>query len=243
MEAPALANFYDLTDDAPVAQLPEVLTSEVASSSSDDSEDEGRRFVRWAKLVPSTAAAAAQPAARPAAAAARERSSSDEDAPIARRVKQRTGRRRASHFAGSYQDLATQQHLAREEQVRLADTVEIRDAGAMGDGLFALRDLQPGELQLSYFGKHYASETQYLEDYPNDDGVNTLELRGEYFDGTPIDSLARRINHRVPGNMEFVEDESSTYAQLELIKPVHAGEQLFVDYGPAYPYREHRFAR
>ena len=43
--------------------------------------------------------------------------------------------------------------------------------------------------------------------------------------------------------MEFVEDESSPYAQLELIEPVRAGEQLFVDYGPAYAYSAHRFAR
>ena len=70
-----------------------------------------------------------------------------------------------------------------------------------------------------------------------------MALRGEYFDGTPIDSLARRINHRVPGNMEFVEDESSTYVQLELIAPVRAGEQLFVDYGSSYAYSKHGFAR
>ena len=70
-----------------------------------------------------------------------------------------------------------------------------------------------------------------------------MELRGEFFDGTPIDSLARRINHRAARNMEFVEDESSPYAQLELIQPVRAGEQLFVDYGPTYAYSAHRFAR
>lgn len=130
MEAPTLANFYDLTqDEAPVAQLPEVLN-----------------------LV----------------------SSSDEEEPIARRVKRRTGRQQVSHFEGAYQDLATQQRLADEEKARLAGTVEIRDAGAMGDGLFALRDLQPGELQLSYYGKHYAGESRYLDDYPDDDGVNTI---------------------------------------------------------------------
>ena len=28
-------------------------------------------------------------------------------------------------------------------------------------------------------------------------------------------------------------------AQLELIEPVRAGEQLFVDYGPSYAYDEH----
>ena len=29
----------------------------------------------------------------------------------------------------------------------------------------------------------------------------------------------------------------------ELIEPVRAGEQLFVDYGPSYAYDEHGFAR
>ena len=48
--------------------------------------------------------------------------------------------------------------------------------------------------------------------------------------------LARRVKHLVPSNMEFVEDKSSTYAQLELIAPVRAGEQLFVDYGPSYAF-------
>jgi hypothetical protein len=90
----------------------------------------------------------------------------------------------------------------------------------LGDGLFALRDLQPGELQLSYFGKHYAGESRYLDDFPNDDAANAMELQGEYFDGTPVDSLARRINHRAPGNMEFVDDEINPYAQLQLRAPV-----------------------
>ena len=43
--------------------------------------------------------------------------------------------------------------------------------------------------------------------------------------------------------MEFVEDDISPYAQLELIAPVRAGEQLFVDYGPTYAYSAHGFAR
>eukprot|EP01043_Picozoa_sp_COSAG02_P006019 COSAG02_NODE_168_length_31711_cov_68.337973_2_plen_96_part_00 len=47
----------------------------------------------------------------------------------------------------------------------------------------------------------------------------------------------------MPGNMQFVEDDESPYAQLELIQPVRAGEQLFADYGPTYAYSEHRFAR
>eukprot|EP01044_Picomonas_judraskeda_P010476 COSAG03_NODE_1349_length_4278_cov_4.486001_5_plen_173_part_01 len=173
MEAPALANFYDLTqDDAPVGQLPEVINlTSVSSSSESDEEQPIARRVKRRTLVSSS-------------------SESDEEEPIARRVKRRTGRQQVSHFAGAYQDLATQQRLANEEASRLATVVEIRDAGPMGEGLFALRDLQPGELQLSYFGKHYAGESRYLDDFPNDDAVNVMELEGEYFDGTPVDSLA-----------------------------------------------------
>ena len=62
-------------------------------------------------------------------------------------------------------------------------------------------------------------------------------------DGTPIDSLARRVNHRVPANMEFLDDDINPYAQLELIAPVRAGQQLFADYGPNYAYNAHGFAR
>ena len=43
--------------------------------------------------------------------------------------------------------------------------------------------------------------------------------------------------------VQFVEDEASPYAQLEAIRPVRAGEQLYADYGPTYAYSAHRFAR
>ena len=162
---------------------------------------------------------------------------------IASRVRDRTGRQQAKHHSGDYQDLETQRDLAAQERINLDDLVEIKQAGSMGEGLFAKVDLEPGELQLSYFGKHYANEQQYLEDFPDDDAVNAMEIRGEFFDGTPVDSLARRINHRVPGNMEFVADDTNPYVQLVLKAPVKKGEQLFVDYGKAYPYEDHGFTR
>ena len=59
MEAPALANFYDLTqDDAPVAQLPEVI--DLVSSDEDEPEPPPRKkarpFIeRWADYFADTA--------------------------------------------------------------------------------------------------------------------------------------------------------------------------------------------
>ena len=43
--------------------------------------------------------------------------------------------------------------------------------------------------------------------------------------------------------MEFLDDDINPYAQLELIAPVRAGQQLFADYGPNYAYSAHGFAR
>lgn len=49
--------------------------------------------------------------------------------------------------SGKRQTIKIGRIVADEEKVRLTDTVEIRDAGAMGEALFALRDLEPRELQ------------------------------------------------------------------------------------------------
>ena len=53
--------------------------------------------------------------------------------------------------------------------------------------------------------------------------------------------LRRELRAQIGDNVR--KDETNPYAQLELIAPVRAGEQLFVDYGPSYPYSAHRFAR
>jgi hypothetical protein len=61
MEAPALANFYDLTqDDAPVAQLPEVIDL-VSSDEDEPPRKKVRPFIeRWADDFANTADAAAE---------------------------------------------------------------------------------------------------------------------------------------------------------------------------------------
>ena len=95
MEAPALANFYDLThDDAPVGQLPEIINlTSVSSSSESDEEQPIPRRVKRRTLVSSS-------------------SESDEEEQIARRVKRRTGRQQISHFAGAYRHPKHTQPLA-----------------------------------------------------------------------------------------------------------------------------------
>ena len=183
----------------------------------------------------------------PAAAAAVDLtadSSSEEEDTLAQRVKRRKGRAQEKQYAGSYQDEGTQRQLAAEEMSRMGLLVDVRAVPGMGSGLFAKRDLAKGKLMLSYFGKHYASESLYDEAFPNDDGGYVMAHRGEYFDGEGIEQLAKYVNHnRKLRNLEFVDDEDSPYVQLRLTKAVKAGQQLFTDYGSKYPYEAHKFTR
>ena len=122
--------------------------------------------------------------------------------------------------------------------------VEVRAVPGMGSGLFAKRNLAKGQLVLSYFGKHYASESLYNEAFPDADGGYVMAHRGEYFDGGGIEQLAKYVNHnRKLRNLEFVDDEDSPYVQLRLTRAVKAGQQLFTDYGDQYPYAAHGFTR
>ena len=106
------------------------------------------------------------PAGDPAAAAAIDltadsssSSEEEEEDTLAQRVKRRKGRAQEKQYAGSYQDEGTQRQLAAEEMSRMGLLVEVRAVPGMGSGLFAKRNLAKGQLVLSYFGKHYASET------------------------------------------------------------------------------------
>ena len=183
----------------------------------------------------------------PAAAAAVDLtadSSSEEEDTLAQRVKRRKGRVQEKQYAGAYQNEGTQRQLAAEEMSRVGLLVEVRDVPGMGQGLFAKRDLAKGQLRLSYFGKHYASESLYDEAFPKDDGGYVMAHRGEYFDGEGIEQLAKYVNHnRKLRNLVFVDDEDSPYVQLRLTKAVKAGQQLFTDYGSKYPYDAHGFTR
>ena len=161
-------------------------------------------------------------------------------------MKRRKGRVQEKQYAGAYQNEGTQRQLAAEEMSRMGLLVEVRAVQGMGQGhhgLFAVRKLAKGQLVLSYFGKHYASESLYDEAFPKDDGGYVMAHRGEYFDGEGIEQLAKYVNHnRARRNLEFVDDDSP-FVQLRLTKAVKAGQQLFTDYGSKYPYEAHKFTR
>ena len=190
--------------------------------------------------------AAGDPAAAAAIDLTADSSSEEEqeEDTLAQRVKRRKGRAQEKQYAGAYQDEGTQRQLAAEEMSRMGLLVEVRAVPGMGSGLFAKRNLTKGQLVLSYFGKHYASESLYNEAFPDADGGYVMALRGEYFDGEGIEQLAKYVNHsRARRNLEFVDDEDSPFVQLRLTRAVRAGDELFTDYGSQYPYAAHGFTR
>ena len=146
--------------------------------------------------------------------------------------------------SGGYQDLATQRRLAAEERQAYTHLLEVRTDQHGGRGLFAKRDLNKGDIQLSYFGKHYPGESHFLHDYPNDDAAYGMEINDEFYDGIKVDGLMRYTNHNKEGkNSVFVDQADTPYVQLELTKRVGAGHEILVDYGKDYNYEAHNFAR
>ena len=144
---------------------------------------------------------------------------------------------------GGYQDIEAQKKLAAEERQEYAHLLEVRTDEYGGRGLFAKRDLNVGDIQLSYFGKHYAGESFYLKDYPKDDAKYGMQLNDEFYDGIGVDGLMRYVNHSLKGkNAEFV-DLDMPFVQLVLTKRVRAGHQILLDYGKDYNYKAHTFTR
>ena len=134
--------------------------------------------------------------------------------------------------------------LAAEERHKYAHLLEVRRDEHGGRGLFAKRDLNIGDIQLSYFGKHYAGLSFYLKDYPRDDAMYGMQLNDEFYDGIGVDGLMRYVNHSLKGkNAEFVDQEDMPFVQLYLTKRVRAGHQILLDYGKDYNYEAHTFSR
>ena len=44
---------------------------------------------------------------------------------------------------------------------------------------------------VTYFGRHYRSKTQVDAAFPNDKNAYIMEHNGEYFDGEPVEQLAK----------------------------------------------------
>ena len=121
-----------------------------------------------------------------------------------------------------------------------AEDVYVADAGDMGQGLFAAREISPGRKIGEYMGERlhreellakYGLETSECADYVMQIG------EGMWMDASdPAKSNHTRYINHAEGEAEncvmFGDDKSSTI--ILVIRPVACGEQLLMNYGPGY---------
>jgi SET domain-containing protein len=104
-----------------------------------------------------------------------------------------------------------------------------------GDGLFVRSDVPAGAILAEYRGTTYRTvEAMRLEnkDYLMRLGEQCLVDAREH-----MDVLARYMNdHRHPllYNVDLVKQPHRERALVRAVRPISAGEELFVDYGPWY---------
>lgn len=116
----------------------------------------------------------------------------------------------------------------------LSPGIEVRPAGAKGDGLFALRAFEPGEI-VSGFGGHVMHRQQFVQ-LPVERQVHSLQISETLFMVTPErPEPADHFNHSCEPNLGVTGN-----VLLEVIRAVAPGDELTFDYAmcDADPYDE-----
>ena len=102
-----------------------------------------------------------------------------------------------------------------------------------GKGVYALRDLRPGETLIEYTGERI-SWAEALRRHPHDPDQPTHTFYFHLDEHCVIDALhggnaARWINHSCQPNCEAQEAHGRVF--IKALRPIRAGEELFYDYG------------
>ncbi len=112
--------------------------------------------------------------------------------------------------------------------------IEVRQSTIHGHGAFAARALKRGEAIGRYTGRRYAPDEIDSRDW---DTAVTFVFGlsdGSVIDGMEGGNATRHINHSCAPNCTAfeVEDEQGRPAiVIEALRPIKAGEELFLDYG------------
>lgn len=111
--------------------------------------------------------------------------------------------------------------------------LEVRHSNVHGHGVFAARALPSGALVGLYAGRRYsAREARTVE---CDHGLTYLFRLsdGTLIDGAQGGNATRHLNHACEPNCAAFEadtDDGQLTVRIETIRPVRAGEELFLDY-------------
>ncbi len=110
---------------------------------------------------------------------------------------------------------------------------QVRDSGAHGTGVFAVRPLKAGERVLEYKGE-IISWKEAIRRHPHDPAQPNHTFYFHLDDGHVIDgkyegNSAKWINHACEPNLEAEQDGNRVF--LNALRDIAPGEELFFDYG------------
>ena len=131
------------------------------------------------------------------------------------------------------QPRSTSRRAASPKQPASGRRIQVRRSGVHGKGVFALRDLEPGETVIEYTGE-VIDWDEALDRHPHDpaqpDHTFYFHLEGgKVIDANVGGNAARWINHSCDPNCEADEVEGRVF--IKALRPIAAGEELNYHYG------------
>jgi SET domain-containing protein len=116
---------------------------------------------------------------------------------------------------------------------------EVRRSTIHGNGVFATRDIEPGEQIDEYTGERISADESALRAEAGGGPVNHTFFfslaDGRVIDGGSRGNDARFINHSCEPNCEAQEDEGRVY--IHALHPIAKGEELNYNYALIYEER------
>ena len=111
--------------------------------------------------------------------------------------------------------------------------IQVRQSGVHGKGVFALQDIPAGMRLIEYTGERIDWD-EAMERHPHDPADPNHTFYFSLDDGRVIDAnvggnASRWINHACDPNCQADEAEGRVF--IEALRDLHAGEELFYDYG------------
>ncbi len=112
--------------------------------------------------------------------------------------------------------------------------IEVRNSPIHGAGAFASRNLKGGQVIGHYAGRLYSAEDVSMRDWDHAVTFVFGLSDGSVVDGAEGGNATRHINHSCAPNCvayEIEAEDGANFIQIEALRRIHAGEELFLDYG------------
>ena len=111
--------------------------------------------------------------------------------------------------------------------------IQVRQSGVHGKGVFALQDIPAGMRLIEYIGERIDWDVA-MDRHPHDSADPNHTFYFSLDDGRVIDAnvggnASRWINHACDPNCQADEAEGRVF--IDALRDLHAGEELFYDYG------------